>query len=123
MKRKILNSVVAFRIWDAVDKKFEDELDYAVRGDGVILYNWDHDEWSTHLNHTMFVSRFTGFRDVNDADIYEGDIVMCGAVVKEITYISGCFMLGEYALREVDLLGGCMKVIGNVFENPELLNK
>ena len=62
--------------------------------------------------------QFTGLLDVDDCQIYEGDIVKftcCGSVHK-VVYDPPRFKAGNHSLQGY----GC-KVIGNVFENSNIL--
>lgn len=72
---------------------------------------------------TNGVMQFTGLKDKNGKEIYEGDIVSCPigtfegvmktAVVK---YDSGFYI-------PLNLNSPETEVIGNIYENPELCNK
>ena len=123
-----------YRAWDKERKK----MLYHVEA----LYKNDHDRWAValqsegggHLSNCVdgvIPLELTGLKDKNGKDVCEGDIlrdVQGGAVVIEWENIEMCF-----ALRYIDsgIVEGVNKndvareleVIGNVFENPELLGE
>ena len=70
------------------------------------------------------IEQFTGLKDKEGKEIYEGDIVEYGQVKALIIFSSGAFFV-QTLEKEVSLVSNhaqfILKVIGNIHQNPELL--
>ena len=75
------------------------------------------------------VGEFTGFKDIDGKEIFEGDIIQNDEHPEEIGKIineKGCWLVDWVDDDDKPCLGWLLdntpqKVIGNIFDNPELL--
>jgi uncharacterized phage protein (TIGR01671 family) len=72
------------------------------------------------VNDNFVFMQYTGLKDVNGKEIYEGDIVIEGYKGKYGTYEVKWNVKG-FNLGSED--GDEYEVIGNIYENPELLER
>jgi uncharacterized phage protein (TIGR01671 family) len=79
-----------------------------------------------NANDGVEVVQYTGLKDYNGKEIYEGDIVRCqytedrGPRFVDVVEWSNCeFKIGTYGLGEIE----AEEIIGNIYENPELIEQ
>lgn len=71
------------------------------------------------------VGQFTGLQDKNEVDIYEGDKILYDGITGIIHFNNGSYYVNFEYTRSAHLLGELerdIEVIGNIHDNPELLN-
>jgi len=120
-----------FRCWDTLAKKFT-YPDKGYQGHYVLTLNGEF--WNLQNGSggdEYIVQQFTGLKDSKWVDIYEGDIVRgkffdteyrhLKTVNSKVVWIEryACFNIG---IEEWRYSGERVTIIGNIFENSELLN-
>ena len=114
---------IKFRAWDKRLKLMTRPFGI---GEGIVFY----DGQQTYYNTNHIPMQYTGMKDKNGKEIYEGDIVEYRKDVAIIKYINSAFMLAYINEDKYDFIEVLykyspkaykLKVIGNIYENPELL--
>lgn len=115
---------IKFRAWDKKEKKMY--YDIGISNTGVVMMWIDKSGGATFLgdggNGLPEIMQFTGLKDKNGKEIFEGDIVkFVGENTKEQVNWdeeSGGFCLSHQAGI---IPKESVEVIGSIYENPELL--
>ena len=133
-----MNREIKFRVWDIVNKRI---LDYA---DIMTLPMWEVFP-GTPEQRAYEVMQYTGLKDKNNNEIYEGDVLKqvkkssregCGSSSYDKNNFEVVFKYGSFWLQRpyddsvyirdfpnIDEFVGfeCFEIVGNIYENPELL--
>ncbi len=120
---------IKFRVWDKKERKFRLPFEFAIDGDGVLV-SFEGDYWRNVTDKDRYeISFYTGLKDKNGKEIYEGDIVKLDEF--QIYLVEWDEeRAGWFPFAHGDGCGCCeintvhnsklTEVIGNVYENPEL---
>lgn len=115
MKREI-----KFRVWDKREKEMSHFDEVRILPGETMLYEiFEEDE-------NIVFMQYTGLKDKNGKEIYEGDIIIkyFSAKSKTAPYIVEMPNLFLDYYDEETVLYNCeYEVIGNIYENPELLEE
>lgn len=141
-----MNREIKFRAWDEQNKVMHNDFQFVKSGNNSndwILFvsdkqpinSTDDSLWhnNPYLQQQLKIMQFTGLTDKNRKEIYEGDIIFNEVERWIVVFNRGCFCakllsdkrddndpsVTHIALRAVQ----GTEVIGNIYENPELLTK
>ena len=115
---------IKFRAWDKLNKEmfnvesinFQERKVYR----DIVSYRKFND---------IELMQYTGLKDKNNKEIYEGDILSDGNNEKpyKVIFENGSFRtefegdFEEYSFDLIDVVAQGCEVVGNIYENPELL--
>lgn len=128
---------IKFRAWDKKLKRWDLETPASI--DEICF--WQPDKFSFKKGEMQW-SQFTGLKDKNGKEIYEGDIIRYRDYLKVVVFdednahfspigtgssCDDCYdgpkqMMRDEFGKSVKGLWDC-EVVGNVYENPEILNE
>lgn len=116
---------IKFRAWDKISKTMDYWQPFKYFDNSLV----DPDSKAVET-----IMQYTGLKDKNGKEIYEGDILdindqynLIGSDIYEVVFSDGAFRIdgAELAILHnspgCDALGEDTEVIGNIYENPELL--
>ncbi len=113
---------IKFRAWDKKKGAWvEGARGFHILGEAMLLGGLFQDYRLKDLN-DIILMQYTGLKDKNGVDIYEGDVIKmhpvgCGAVFWDKE--TAAWGLREEMLYEMNYARD--EVIGNIYENPELV--
>ena len=110
---------IKFRVWDG------ERFDFIVLDNENCGAGWKQDK-------QIVFQQFTGLLDKADKEIYEGDLVKKGKMTIEVTWYNAasgfnpftyCALGHKQVNSEGCWLSCDVEIIGNIYENPNLLTK
>jgi uncharacterized phage protein (TIGR01671 family) len=141
------NREIKFRVWHRIQKKYYDNnindwpflltpVGHVCEWDGGCWTNGDYNDYrdkdDEYQKITYVIQQYTGVKDKNSKEIYEGDIIEYTihnypdelTRIGFVSFMAGMFLVNwsDQTDQELGYMSiSSIKVIGNIFENPELL--
>lgn len=133
-----------------LSSEFSEWDDFFINPDGVILRMVESGVWETYrdtrdVSDELIVMQYTGLKDKNGKEVYEGDIIIhCveygqnqfrDEIKGDVYFKDGCYYVnsnvsdrdGYFHKKISEVVSDFMpkkyscEIIGNIYENPELL--
>ena len=126
-----MNREIKFRVYNLNQKKF---LTHACYFNHLNFNEFTcYDRWFKTDEENVILQQYTGLKDKNSKEIYEGDIVKFRYEIHEhefeedigeVYFENGIFYFDRnlaFATNDCNFDESSLQVIGNIFENKELL--
>lgn len=129
-----MKRIIKFRAYETKEKEMVHDIHIAPEYGWLVLA--DNDAMSERgRSENWVLMQFTGLLDKNGKEVFEGDIVDNGYGIKEIVEF-GCqnvdafegvgfnlwSFIGKHGAYDCARLQSEIEVVGNIYENPDLLN-
>lgn len=134
-----MNREIKFRAWLKDEKRMLNDIS-SIKLDIKCIYYDNNDLFSYERKSfdEIELMQYTGLKDKNGVKIFEGDIVnICGFINREVVEYDNYYV--GYVLKRYDnngkviyvtplteyssIVAPKLEVIGNIYENPELLEE
>lgn len=112
------NSRARFRAWDEIEKKMWFPI---IRPDGRLMASNQMGGYVTYDDPQDPLMQYTGLKDKNGTEIYEGDIVDIYGTSHEVGFHACSWVIT--CNGEIEFLRSCGElsvIIGNIHESPEV---
>jgi uncharacterized phage protein (TIGR01671 family) len=130
-----MNRTIKFRVWDKKHNRFIEggEVSYKLYPgeERIVVYvNEQYFDSGEHRQNDFELMQSTGLFDKNAVEIFEGDLLNFFGQHSPVVFADGAFWIEEVKTSSLAEVGGELlrdiadrcEVIGNIFENPELIN-
>lgn len=123
---------IRFRAWHKELKSMRFHYTYLRSDDGIVLTDIGGPYTRLEVNKNLIPMLSTGLKDKNTKEIYEGDIVTFYIEAVRKTYtgavtwnqeFAGFEITGEWNEMDWVKVIHSVEIIGNIYENPELLKE
>ena len=122
---------IKFRAWHKEKKIMGEVLGIDILHKEIFFSNEDVNCYEYTDFKNVELMRYTGLKDKNEKEIYEGDILSDGNNEKlyKVIFENGSFRaefegdFEEYSFDLIDVVAQGCEVVGNIYENPELLGE
>jgi uncharacterized phage protein (TIGR01671 family) len=118
---------IKFRAWNKEEKRWLDR-----RTRVSLFYYTNNSSFEVCPDESIILMQFTGLKDFVEKDIYEGDILVGWSKldVQEVVWLSAGFwfvnrgraLQNDTEVTMHNINDSQLKIIGNIYENPELLS-
>ena len=108
--------ILKFRAWDKETK--------AMNGMAEIYRNRNQEIELHPRDENIILMQSTGLKDKNGKEVFEGDVVKCNGLLGTIESFKAmwiCSFVKYNNYQKVGFFAQEIEVVGNIYENPELL--